>query len=310
MSKSRGTRSFPPGTGHVVLPGSPRAAVRQGLALYDSHTRRRRAMWLAGHVSIAIGLGRLLRPGDDRRPAWWEEWVHEVVQPITGPVPKQAIQASPSRIVALLMDASGQPRVFAKLSSDPMPGDSSQSQVLHMLTGDPPATFRVPALVAEGVVAGHRYEVVTAMTDMSLRRGRLSATVLAQIVDELQQKLSALPRPAGSAANHAPAHGDFTHRNVRFSRDGRPWVYDWEDAGWTPRLADELRYWTAEAAYRRVRPVSAAGRILRRLRGRGADAEILEALEWPEFNTPPEQAVRSAMRGLLDAGPDRRATPC
>jgi hypothetical protein len=67
-----------------------------------------------------------------------------------------------------------------------------------------------------------------------------------------------------------------------------------------PPLADELRYWTAHHAYSlRLNPRRAAGHIVNVLRTRGSDDDIREAVAFPVFNRPREQAIRSAVGELL-----------
>ena len=51
-----------------------------------------------------------------------------------------------------------------------------------------------------------------------------------------------IPRPVDASEDLEPAHGDLTPWNLRVDADGRPWLFDWEWAGWAPPHADLLRF--------------------------------------------------------------------
>lgn len=51
-----------------------------------------------------------------------------------------------------------------------------------------------------------------------------------------------LPASVRTGNDLEPSHGDLTPWNLRLDSQDRPWLLDWEWAGWAPRNSDLLRF--------------------------------------------------------------------
>lgn len=297
--------TFPPRTSHVILPPNSRAAL-SGLALYTALYPRQRAALTVARIAILSGGGRLFRasrPQPVPDPSSWARWCRDVAEPLVGEVSYTALLTpGQDRTCALLMDHCGMPVGFVKLRPR-HEVDGVEAAVVARLHDPVTTSFRAPRVLAESSFEDRHARLTEALPRGLHRRPPQRPRALAALVDELQTRLSEQPRPTGAPSSWRPCHGDLTPRNVRLASDGRWWVYDWEYAGWAPRLADELRYWIADSCFQRspnARHV--AGRVVRLLRARGKDDEIAEALAWPCFNLPVEQAVRHEVSRLITSG--------
>lgn len=270
--------AFPPRSGFLALPPRPRRAARASLALYEAVGPRQRLVLAAAGALARAGLAPVLRPSTlpqvDRN--WWGVLVRERVEPLTGPVHHVAfrIPGNP-RVSALLMDAGGRPLAFAKLLSEPdspLVRDSGR-----LLTEVRTQTFYAPAVLDEGQLDGTSYRLQRALPEGRHRPPPHAPAALSQVVDELHDVLSPL-----CGADEVVCHADLTPRNLRVASDGAWWLFDWDLVRPGPRLADELRFWCAEAAYswRGDLPTRAA-RVLQLLRSRGDDEEVRRAVRWP-----------------------------
>ena len=302
-----GRLGFPPRTGYLVLPGGDRRAAVSGLALYTPLYARQVAAVAATRALLRLGAGRVLRlrpqvelPDDGA----WRRWLAEVVEPHVGPVADQAwLPRTDDRTCALLLDAAGAPLAFVKLRSHEE-ADRSEPAVLRLLATRPARTFRTPRLIADADFLHRHARVLEPLPEGPHRRPPRDPARVAAVVDELQELLEDLPRPAGVPARWRPAHGDLSPRNVRVAGDGHWWVYDWEYAGWGPRLADELRYWIADHAFRRgTDPVRDAERVLALLLRRGSESDVVDALHRRHFGKPAEDAIRRQVARLVGADP-------
>jgi Phosphotransferase enzyme family len=307
---------FPRRTHHVLLPAGPMEATRAGLALYDNTLLHQRLARALGTAVVNLRLQRIYRLGSlpasllDQR--WWRGWCEQVAIPSIGPVERAAFRLWEDRIVALLMTASGQPRGFVKVWRDPpgppRPVPYMQPEVLRRLSADRRPAFRVCALLLEGALEGWSYQLFEPLPVGSHSRVAPEPARIARIFDEMHERLADVPRSANIPPHYVIGHGDFTPRNVRRASDGNVWVLDWEYARWSPRLVDELQFWTAEFSWRvRPRPDRDARRVLARLRERGDDASIAEALCWGSYMTPGQSAIAKVV--AREIGVERKATP-
>jgi hypothetical protein len=304
-----GSLTFPPGGSGLLLSPGPPSAVRNGLGLFDAHTPLRElavsgARVLAG--SPATLLFRSPRAARSVDTAFWDRWVAEVAEPVTGPVGSAALARRTGRDDVLLMDRRGVPLAFVKMATSPEARQRMERErgILLRLQDGRPAAFRVPRVVDRGGDGERTWHILEPLPDGPHTRPPEDEDQIAAIVDDLRRCLAGHPRPAETPAHFVPGHGDLTHRNLRRASDGRLWLFDWEYARWMPRLADELRYWAAHFAFGVIpRPRASARRILEILRGRGTDGDVREAVAWPEFNRPGEAAIREAVRSLLGPGP-------
>lgn len=276
--------AFPPGSGFVMLPSSPRRAARAGLALYETVETRQRVAALAGRVITTAGLSRLLprndRPEVDRQ--WWRTFVAQVVQPQVGPIASIAFRVPGNpRVSALLMDGDGRPVAFAKLLNSAAP--ERTAALSRLLSSQDTTTFRVPRTLAEGAHDGWDYRLLEPLPEGAHRSPPFLPATVAAIADEFHERAAGLPRPAGIPEGHVLCHADLTPRNLRLAADRRWWLFDWDNARWGPRMSDELRYWCAWFSYRRRPDVDRdARRVHGLLRRRGTEAEIQEAVHWPD----------------------------
>jgi hypothetical protein len=289
--------------GGTLLPTGPRRALVNGLNLIDAYTPLRAALLevvrQASFIVPAVPLRRTLHAD---LATWLIDRIDNPADVIPHETRTLAAGRHDSRVDLLLMARDGEPLGFLRLSD----ADHVQrrmeheAHILHMLQQPQPATFRVPALRMEGSRGVWRWQLFEPLPDGPLQRPRIEPRRLASVVDEYRERIADLPQPANTPASHVPGHGDFTHRNLRVARDGTLWLIDWEYARWMPRLADELRFWAAWHAFTLLqRPQRAARRIVEILRDRGSDAEIAEAVAWPEFNRRAEAGIRNAVAALL-----------
>jgi hypothetical protein len=299
--------SFPPKSGFLMLPDQPARAARAGLALYDTVQPRQRVMLRLGSALGRAGLQRLL-PTNTRGDVdwgWWELLLAEVAEPLLGPVGHLALRIPPAPFspCALLLDASGGPRAFVKADTPP-PGEE-EAAVCRLLDAADLTSFRVPRILATGALAGVVYRMLEPLPEGPHRDPPFDPTRLWRIIDEYRAVLADLPRPPGADPDLVPCHGDLHLRNLRVASDGGWWLFDWERFRWAPRLADELRYWSSEFGGRASRRVRDDGpRVLRLLRERGSDEEILAAVRWPDYQPkrPVQRAVYAAVERALLSG--------
>jgi hypothetical protein len=295
------------GAGGLLLPPCPRRAFSNGLGLIDAYTPVREAL-----VAVARGLNRLSlarlsplrRDLDPKDREWLVQWLATVGDKVADGAATMAVMRHTRRLDLLLMDSAGVPLVFVKvgLDSDNSERMAREAKVMALLRDGPTWQARVPELRMQGELAGRPYSVYQPLPDGPHRRPPPDPALVERTTQEIRERLSHLPRAVSVPAHHVPGHGDFTHRNLRLGNDGSLWLIDWEYAEWMPPLADELRYWAAHYAFSvRPRPSAAAHKIAAILRSRGTDADIAEAVAWPEFNRPAEKSIRDAL-GALVAG--------
>jgi hypothetical protein len=301
---------FPPGRHYLTLPARNRKVAVGGLGLYD-------ATFL--HQRFALSVGRqLLRFGLDWPfrlryqppvPDWWDRWIKEVAEPAVGPVTATAyrlpgLRDYAPRITSLLFDDAGRILAFAKhLVRDEPSGLSITAQ--ELLTARPASSFHIPALLAHGRFEDMAYQMHAPLPEGGHRQPDPEPTGIERVIDELQSRLAALPRPPDTPDHYVPVHRDFLAINLRRGADGHLWLIDWDNVGWGPPLTDELAFWMGGVA-RRLGPtgIRQAEQVLRLLRRRGGDAEIREALTWrqrhkPEEALPGEQRIRDGVWDLL-----------
>jgi hypothetical protein len=184
------------------------------------------------------------------------------------------------RACALFTDARGRPLAFVKRYAE---GLSPLSRdVRERLDARLGRYVRTPRTLRSGIWEDCEYDVFEVMPPGRHRRPPAQPQRVHLAIDEIRTALEDVPRPAAVAEGHVVCHTGFTPRNLRVTSDGNWWVVDWDNVRWGPRLVYELRYWTAEGAYRwRPSPEREAREVLRTLRTRGTDAEILDAIRWP-----------------------------
>lgn len=275
---------FPPRSRFVLLPPRPRRAARAGLALYEAVEPQQRAALAVGSILARSGLVGLLPTATRAEvdPGWWGSFVADVAEPLVGAVEHLAFRVPGNpRVSAILMDGAGKPLAFTKIVDHPQPALAATAG--RQLAAGELVAFRVPATLAEDVHAGVRYRLLEPLPEGPHLPPPHDPQRLWAVVDELRDRLATLPRPPGTPDHYVPCHADFTPRNLRLAGDGSWWLFDWDNLRFGPPLTDELRYWSAAVSYRRRVDVARdARRVLELLRARGSDAEIVEAVRWPD----------------------------
>lgn len=246
-------RLFPPGSEHVAVPISSRAAAKAGLSLYTpSRIRGAIVRRLAWTLVTIVGPRAVPGPQADWSPPLdgdtWESletrWASSV-----GPFDQVAVherrQASRQGFAVLLLRA-GQPIAFAKLRTG---GDfGSETRALRLLEMSPQTVFEVPRLLDEGAEGRWGFVLTSALRPMLHRvpkRPRLTA-----VTRTIEEVLQGLDRTSRTPGHWVPMHGDLTPWNLRESPRGRLTLIDWEDAAWGPPAADEVLYRVSAAAVR------------------------------------------------------------
>ncbi|NNC92568.1 MAG: phosphotransferase [Acidimicrobiia bacterium] len=301
---------FPPGKHYLTLPARNRDVATGGLALYD-------ATFLHQRFAMAVGR-RLLRFGIEWPfrlryqppvPDWWDRWIEDVAEPAVGAVAATAFRLPglpdyAPRITALLFDGNGQILAFAKHLVRDEPSDLSIT-AQELLTARPAGSFHIPALLAHGRFEDMAYQMHAPLPSGGHRQPEPEPTGIERVIDELQSRLAALPRAAGTPEHYVPVHRDFLAINLRRGADGHLWLIDWDNVGWGPPLTDELAFWMGGVARRFGRTgIRQAEHVLRLLRRRGSDGEIREAIEWrlrhqPREALSGEQRIRDGVWSLL-----------
>jgi hypothetical protein len=259
--------------------------------LYDPVERRQRfALW-AGDLLVRAHLHRLAPKATNDRLSWpwWGRLVTEVAEPIVGAVEHVAFRIpGNSRVAALLLDRRGRPVAFVKTTERPR--SSLALAMDRRFVTSPPQTFLSIETLLDDRLDGVSFRMLAPLPEGPHHPPPLEPTRVREIIDEFQQARD-VARPAGTPAHHVPCHGDMTPRNLRVLADGRWALLDWDAVCWGPRLADELRYWSAALVYRgTVQPPKATERVVALLRESGEDAEIHEASVWSH------RAVRKTYR--------------
>ncbi len=126
----------------------------------------------------------------------------------------------------------------------------AEQLVLDGIALTPDAPVSVPAVLAAGEVDDWGWLALAPLPGR-LRRPRWDLDVPALVATLQPAMARALTHPRGTPDSWTPMHGDLTPWNVRRDRRGRTWVYDWEDAGWGPPMADDVYYRAARAVLHR-----------------------------------------------------------
>jgi hypothetical protein len=292
----------------LILPVGPPRALRNAFGLVDAHTPARSLLVACARGFSKTGMIPLIPVR--RKPAnEVGDRLQQLLPKVAGALRQEpavmAVALRDDRIDVLLMDHAGVPVAFLKLATgDDAEGRmTSEAKVQDCMRTPTRALARVPRILTRGELDGHSFHVYEPLPDGPHGRPTPDPELIAAIVDDVRIRLADLPRPADAPNHFVPGHGDFTHRNLRAAGDGSLWLLDWEYARWTPRLADELRYWTAHHAYGLwINPRRAAGLIVKVLRTRGSDDDIGEAVAFPVFNRPREHAIRKAVGKLIARG--------
>lgn len=236
---------FPPGRGNVFVPVEGRPDTLAGLSLYAGCRRHvLLGQRLAGFAVAAAGSRAL--PG--ARLEWRPPMPHEQWEDLLatwrgklGAFERFALivrrQHSRSGFGLLLLHA-GSPVAFVKVRDDARPL-TQEAQALTLLQDRPVKAMEAPAPLGLATSGELTWLATSPMTSRP-HRPEPHAPIMA-VLAEVQDRLSALPRPADTPPHWEPMHGDLTPWNLRWST-GRRWLLDWEDAGYGPPGADELYY--------------------------------------------------------------------
>ena len=202
-----------------------------------------------------------------------------------------------------MFDSEARPLAFAKLLARDEPSVFSIA-AQEKLTAQTPATFRIPQLLGHGRFDDMAYQLHETLPAGRHRQPDFDPNLVHEVIDELQDRLSSLPRPPGTPGSYVPAHTDFLSINLRRASDGNLWLIDWDNVNWAPPLTDELAYWMGGFA-RRFGPTSPrrVEQVRELLRARGTDEQIATAIAWRKERRPleaikGEQIIRDLLETL------------
>ncbi|MFC6878197.1 MULTISPECIES: phosphotransferase [Actinomadura] len=231
------------GQRNVLVPlGSRRAALAGVALLTRSRAPALACQWLLYGAVAAAGPravpGARVRWDPPGGRARWEELAAQL-----GPFDHLALYERPQRsrtgLAAVLLRA-GRPTGFLKLRED-AGALEREHRALSAFPDGRAAGFRVPRVLGRGGAAGWHWMLIEPMPSRPAHPPRRPG--VASLVGAIQRRLApALPRPPGVPPHWRPMHGDLTVWNLRRCGTGRPWLIDWEDAGWAPPGADRLYY--------------------------------------------------------------------
>ena len=295
--------------GHPVIAFSsgPRRVRLAGASRIQGYTLKRAMLRHLLRAAVASGLDRLiiehapdpLGPSSDFNFALWlrqatrELGAEGLTATVIWPLP---LGNTRSRLYVHLLDHSGQPIAFAKISFDEAENEGlhTEARMLKTLSKATLQHFKVPTPFFAGFSQGHYYLMVEAAPTTARPIGNSLRYYPARAVAEIastptmvgSEAIFAMPwwnrflkRYAGiprfideviTSLKHRSAtlcriQGDFAAHNLM--RDGRTlWIVDWEqgtEAG--PQLTDPLRYYLATRkrdCYRR--PAAVLNDILHR----------------------------------------------
>jgi len=139
---------------------------------------------------------------------------------------------------ALLLLHAGRSVAFVKVRDEASPL-VREERALAALQERPAPSVKAPAPLASGTSESWTWLATSPMT--SRPHVPEDNAPVDDVVAELQERLSGLPRPPDTPVHWTPMHGDLTPWNLR-SSSGQRWLLDWEDAGYGPPGADALYY--------------------------------------------------------------------
>ncbi len=247
-----GFRDFPPPHGRILVPLGSRPAALAGLEMYAAC--RPRALRVQRLVSTAVRIfGAWTVPG--RRGTWspgmsvddWEQIRDDLRQQVGSfdsfPVFRPS-QEEGAGFGLLLMN--GERRLgYAKFRAGISTRLESEAEAQALAASIASEIFQVARPISFRTVAGWSYLLMEPLPSGG-HRPALDAPI-SEVIEGVQQALTALPRPEGTPGDWVPMHGDLTPWNVRRLPDRNLGLLDWENAGWAPQGADFL-LWDATRA--------------------------------------------------------------
>lgn len=126
-----------------------------------------------------------------------------------------------------------------------------EALALQLLATNPLPGIETPHVLASGTLADDITFIATEAKWISRQR-RAIGEPLSTFEEDLARSLAALPRPAGTASDAVPVHGDLAPWNLRRTPYGLA-LYDWEAAGWGAPGSDLATYRAACASLHRWR---------------------------------------------------------
>jgi hypothetical protein len=253
--------------------------------------------WLLGsstRVSVHLG-SRLARtpdlPGIDW-DRWCDDWIPDGMAPDGHAFISLPRDRRRDRVQLIFADRSGRPEIVAKFSRNPHTRLEQAVRARMRQLG--PLSFLTPRPLAEGEVDGWHFSVDQAVDAGFHRPASLSPDKRRRVVGEYQSAFADLVARPGRLV-----HGDFAPWNVREAGGGGLIVFDWEEVGAGPELADELWHVINTQLVRRSGPSQVAATARRQLPTDRGSA-IAEAAEFwlRRLNLPePPEVGGVAARG-------------
>jgi hypothetical protein len=267
-----------PGNLRWFLPRSPRSAAIHSVRLDQPKSVKARMVWEIARGTALLGGFRLLSRG--QAPPW------KVREALAPHVPRRgriavATANHPGRYVALILDKSGAPVIFAKLATDG-PGEDAlrmEAMFLKNLAPTLPTPLSAPCIVYEspGLMLLEWIEWKSRLAPW-----RLDEEVAEALGTWFQRQRS--PRSDGLLG---PSHGDFAPWNLLRTAEGWSLV-DWEHAAYERAPFFDLSHYLVQGHSLLARPtLKAMMEGIRQRRGwvgravdayaRGAEVDALEA---------------------------------
>ncbi len=245
-------KRFPPKWNNIHVPIGNKAAALAAIATYAPCARR--AVWgqRAAWALVSVGGTRLL-PGRSR--LWnpplpeenWRTLLGEVSEAV-GSFDCHTVYERPDgrQGLSTVLLAGDRSIGFLKARADDHGGLIREELALRLVEDSTVRSFAAPRLLGSGVVAGWRYHIAGPMPPRMHRmpKGAPSRAVF----EDIKAVLGGLESPPNLPNGWEPCHGDFAPWNFRQIGISKPWLTDWEEAGWGPPGADEVFYGAAAAA--------------------------------------------------------------
>ena len=241
-------RSVPLSTRFVVRDdaGRPARRVRQ---LAGTSDWRRNTLDVIGATAVLIAGTRPWPTATGWR--WPDLDPTEIEHLLQAPLPGVRVDAAvmPRQIdrarLSLLCSQPRRERAIVVKLATVDDGLEREAMALSLLTARPLPAIATPKLIASGLLVDGITFLATDALGLDRQRPALGEP-LHSFERDLADRLASLPRPADTADDAIPVHGDLAPWNLRRTSRGLA-LFDWEAAGWAAPGSD-LSYYRRSCA--------------------------------------------------------------